>query len=198
MGHPPNHSGAAIASARIEAYETVDLVLTSDGIGADGRLDRRFAAEGDDISPPLSWTRVADAQSYVLIVEDPDAPRDIPPVHWMIWDIPIEVGAIPENLPKTALPGHGLGGAIQGDNSHGEPGWMGMAPPVGHGPHRYHFQLFAVGKMLNMPPHTTLEALVSALKGATVAKSVLVGTYEREAEPAQRGEPRRDEDRPDA
>jgi hypothetical protein len=45
--------------------------------------------------------------------------------------------------------------------------------------HHYHFQLFALSKSLSLPPSTTLEELVTALKGLAIAKGELVGTYER-------------------
>jgi Raf kinase inhibitor-like YbhB/YbcL family protein len=183
--HPhPDHSGAAIAFVRVEPYTDAPLVLTSAAIGADGRLDRTYAAEGDDLSPPLAWEGAPpETVSYALIVEDPDAPTDRPVVHWMMWDIPTRMQGLPAGVEKVDLPAAAVG-AVQGFNSHGRPGWMGMAPPEGHGPHRYHFQLFALGKMLDLPPDTTLEELVSALKGTTLAKAMTVGIYERGADRA--------------
>jgi Raf kinase inhibitor-like YbhB/YbcL family protein len=186
----PDHSGAAIASVRVEPYSEAALVLITDAIDANGRLDRRYAGEEDDISPPLSWEGApAETASFALLVEDPDAPTERPVVHWMMWDIPAGTSGLPEAVEKTALPA-AVPGAVQGLNSHGRPGWMGMAPPEGHGPHRYHFQLFALGKMLDMPPETTLDELVNALKGNTLALTVTVGTYERGADarsPARTG-----------
>ena len=174
--HPP-HSGKAIAGLRIEPYTHGGMVVTSPAVGEDGRLDPVHSAQGDDTSPALQWTGVLEAESYVLIVEDPDAPRPEPVIHWVVWDIPGKATELPANLGSATHP-EAMRDAIQGLNSHGGHGWMGMAPPPGEGVHRYHFQLFAVNKRLGLRPDTTLEHLVEALKGTTIAKGELVGLYE--------------------
>ena len=53
-----------------------------------------------------------------------------------------------------------------------------MAPPPAGGVHRYHFQLFAVDRCLGLRPDTSLEHLIEALKGSTLAKGELVGLFE--------------------
>jgi hypothetical protein len=52
-----------------------------------------------------------------------------------------------------------------------------MAPPPGHGPHRYYFQLFGLDRQLDLAPETPLEEFVNVLKGCTLAKGELVGRY---------------------
>ncbi|MBE7219293.1 MAG: YbhB/YbcL family Raf kinase inhibitor-like protein, partial [Caulobacteraceae bacterium] len=152
-------------------------VLTSDAVDVDGRLDPVHAQAGDDTSPPLAWTAVPDAQSYALVVEDPDAPREEPVLHWVMWDIPADVSALPAGVPHGAH-GTAVATAIQGRNSHGDFGYMGPKPPKGDGPHRYYFQLFALGKRLGLPADTSLPELTTALKGVTVACTQLVATFE--------------------
>ena len=181
----PTHSGKAIAILRVEPYEHGGVVVTSSAVDAEGRLDPVYSAAGDDTSPPLAWSGVLEAQSYVLIVEDPDAPREDPVVHWVMWDIPGAVTSLPANL-GTAVHPEALRDAVQGLNSHGGHGWMGMAPPQGGGVHRYHFQLFGVNKQLGLRPDTSLEHLVEALKGTTIAKGELVGLFETPDLPAGR------------
>ncbi len=173
----PEHSGAAITILKIEPYEHGDLPVTSTAVGADGWLDPVFSKAQDDLSPPLAWTAVLEAQSYALIVEDPDAPREQPFVHWLLWDIAGRLDSLAQGVAKTKHP-EGLDGAVQGRNSLGEFGWTGMAPPPGHGPHRYHFQLFALNRPLGLGPETPLAELVNALRGATIAKGELVGLFE--------------------
>ena len=173
----PAHSGKATALLRIEPYEHGDIVVASSAIDAQGWLDPVFSAAGDNTSPPLEWSGVLEAQSYVLIVQDPDAPRDEPVIHWVMWDIPGAATALPANLGSAVHP-DAMKEAVQGLNSHGGHGWMGMAPPQGHGVHHYHFQLFAVSKRLGLRPDTSLEHLVEALKGTTIAKGERVGLFE--------------------
>lgn len=173
----PAHSGAAITFLKIDPYQDGALILTSDAIDADGWLSDVHARSGDETSPPLAWSGPPGIVSYALVVEDPDAPRDEPFVHWLVWNIPGSLHGLPAGLDKTVEP-EGTGGATQGLNSGGKPGWFGMAPPAGHGSHNYHFQLFGLDRRLELAPDTPLAELVNVLKGATVAKGELVGRFE--------------------
>ena len=68
----------------------------------DGRLDPAHSQDGDNTSPPLSWTAVPDAETYAIVVEDPDAPHAEPVLHWAIWDIPGAVTALPAGVATGA------------------------------------------------------------------------------------------------
>ncbi len=42
-------------------------------------IPRRFTCDGEDLSPPLEWTGApAEARSFVLLCDDPDAPARAP------------------------------------------------------------------------------------------------------------------------
>ena len=158
------------------------FTLTSPAFGDGEPLDPSFTADEEDaVAPPLEWTAPpAGAQELVLIVEDPDAPREKPFVHWMIWDIHAEVTALPEGLPNAEFLATPQGG-IQGRNDMGGYGWFGPRPPAGHGMHRYYFQVFALDDFLAMGPDTPLADLLNALKGHTIAKGEMMATYEAPA-----------------
>lgn len=183
MAHPsaPDHSGEAIALEKVTPFGpdgARSVVLTTPSRALDGRLDDRHSAYHDNRSPPLIWTPVQGAVAYAIVVEDPDAPRERPFLHWLIWNIPGEATSLPEGLPGE--PSLGLiGGAAQGRNDAGSVGWFGPRPPPGHGLHRYHFQIFALAERLSFGPDTSLDVLVNALKGETLADGLLVATYER-------------------
>ena len=181
----PAHSGKAISGLRVEPYEHGGIVVTSTAVNADGWIDPVVSAGGDNTSPALEWSGVMAADSDVLIVEDPDAPRDEPMVHWVVWDIPGTATALPANLGDKAHP-EAMTGATQGLNGEGGHGWTGMAPPQAHGVHHYQFQLFALSKSLGFRPDSSLEQLVETLKGVTIAKGELVGLFENPALPAGR------------
>ena len=190
QSNPTAHAGSLLAIQRVEPYEHRGIALVSDALDADGKIDDRYSAYHDDEVPGLSWSAVLEAQSYVLIVEDPDAPIDRPFVHWLVWNIPGEATAIPQGLERAERP-QALKGAVQGLNTAGQVGWHGTMPPPGHGLHRYHFQLFALSSRLDhLSAKTTIDELVNALKGLTIASGELVGTYERlndVASPARTG-----------
>ena len=173
----PDHSGRALTILKVHPYQGETVVVTSDAVGVDGRLDPTYAQDGDGVSPPLAWTDVAEAQAWAVVVEDPDAPAVDPMLHWAIWDIEAGITALPPGIAKVARP-ETPQNAVQGRNGHGDPGWTGPKPPPGHGVHRYHFQVFALAKPLGMGADTTLTELVSALKGLVIASGELVATFE--------------------
>lgn len=175
--HAPEHSGGVIAILQVQPYEAVGVVVTSPAVDVDGRLDTACAQEGGDASPALAWSPVQDARAWAVIVQDPDAPQADPVTHWAIWDVEAGAVGLPADIEKTARPTTPQN-AVQGLNGHGGPGWMGPKPPPGHGKHRYHFQVFALGKPLGLPPETPLADLVDALKGNTVASGELIATFE--------------------
>jgi len=173
----PEHSGEAITILKVEPRLRTGVVVSAPAQEPDGRLADRHSAYHDNISPPLTWTDAPDVKAWALIVEDPDAPRDEPFVHWMIWNIPGEATALPEEIANAARPVTPQG-AVQGKNGMGGYGWFGPRPPAGHGLHHYYFQLFALDQKLEMGADTPLKELLNALKGHTIAQGELVATYE--------------------
>jgi Raf kinase inhibitor-like YbhB/YbcL family protein len=178
--HHPSSSSEPITIQRVQPLQAGRLRLASPAIGEDGRIHDVYSGYHDNISPVLEWTGMPDADTFAVIVEDPDAPQDKPALHWVIWNIPGTLDALPGALRQAPTLGE-LGGAVQGRNLRGEFGYMGPKPPPGDGPHRYHFQLFALDMRLNMPPNTPLEELVNVLKAHAIADAELVGTYEAPA-----------------
>lgn len=142
-------------------------------------IPKQFTGEGADISPPLKWEGApANTKSLALICDDPDAMSVAGKVwvHWVIWNIPATATGLPENVEKKEIV---LGGARQGMNSWPRLGYNGPMPPPGHGVHHYHFKLYALDTVLDLPPRATKSQLEAAMKGHILAETELVGTYER-------------------
>jgi len=59
---------------------------------------------------------------------------------------------------------------------------MGPMPPLGHGVHHYHFQLFALDLPLRFTETPTREQIVKSMEKHVIGMGELVGTYERKAE----------------
>jgi Raf kinase inhibitor-like YbhB/YbcL family protein len=179
--HRPEHSGETIITYRVDPILDTGIVVTCPVQEPGGRLPDRYSAYHDNISPPLEWTGVPDVKAWALVVEDPDAPREQPFVHWMLWNLHGELRGLPEGLgndPRLVTPQ----GAIQGRNDVGGYGWFGPRPPRGHGVHRYYFQVFALNDLIEMGPDTQLKELLNALKGHTLAKGEMMATYEAPTE----------------
>lgn len=176
--HPqPEHSGAAITALKVEPYQSGGVAMTSPAIDVDGWLSAEHSQAGDEISPALSWSGPLEVVTWALVVEDPDAPRKEPVLHWLVWNIPGAWTDLRAGLEKTAYP-EGGDGLVQGLNSHGRPGWLGMAPPEGHGPHRYYFQMFGLDRELDLPVDIPLAEFVNVLKSTAIARGELVGKFE--------------------
>ena len=146
---------------------------------ADGQpIPAKYSGEGQNASPPLSWSNPPPgAVSAGLIVDDPDAPRPQPWVHWVIYNLPPE-GSLPEGVPGAARLDNPAG-AIQGVNTGNKTGYQGPYPPKGHGVHHYHFKLYALDGRLDAKPGLTKDQLLKAMEGHILAQAELVGTYER-------------------
>jgi hypothetical protein len=174
--HQPEHSPEALSLARVAPREpAATLELLSEAVGPDGAFAERHTALGNNLSPPLKWTPVEGAGAYAIIVEDPDAPREKPFAHWMIWNIPGGLDWLPEGIPNNAHPVTPQG-AVQAKNDNGSFGYFGPQPPPGTGTHRYHFQIFALDGPLTLHADADLRALVDAMKGHVLADGELVGT----------------------
>jgi len=181
-------SGEMIAIQKVQPREPGRLTLVSEAIGEDGRIGDAYSAWHDNLSPPLMWTAMPEAESFALIVEDPDAPMDRPVVHWMAWNIPGDLKGLPGGI-KAGRRSDDIDGMVQGLNTRGQPGYMGPMPPRDDGPHHYHFQLFALDMRLDLKPSTPLDQLVQVLKAHTIAACDLVGLYEADADPVAPAEP---------
>lgn len=180
--HGERHSGETITIMRVDPVGPAEgFALMTTAQDVDGRLADVHSAYHENQSPPLRWDNVPEAVAYALIVEDPDAPRDQPFVHWLMWNIPAGVTELRAGIPDTIAVPDPVG-AVQGRNDAGTYGWYGPRPPVGHGVHHYYFQLFALTETLNFEPDTPLETIANALKGLTFAKASLVATYEAPTE----------------
>ena len=70
-------------------------------------------------------------------------------------------------------------GYRHGKNSKLSTGFTPAAPPPGHGPHHYHFQVFALDVALIDPPGIGRGSLVDRMKGHVLAWGEIVGVYER-------------------
>jgi Raf kinase inhibitor-like YbhB/YbcL family protein len=103
-------------------------------------IPRRFTCDGEDLSPPLEWTGApAEARSFVLLCDDPDAPAGTWH-HWAAYDIPGKHVGLAEGASRHA----DKEGFKQAINDFHRSGYGGPCPPRGHGPHHYHFQLLAL------------------------------------------------------
>ena len=161
---------------RVRAEENgMTLQLKSSAFANQSSIPSLYTCEGEDISPPLTWSGVPDrTKSLVLIVDDPDAPDPAAPkttwVHWVLYNIPPTSAGLPE------------GAALASDTRGGLNDWKrtaygGPCPPIGR--HRYFFKLYALDETLNFTKTPSKPLLERAMEGHILAQAELVGTYEK-------------------
>jgi Raf kinase inhibitor-like YbhB/YbcL family protein len=105
-----------------------------------------------------------------IIVDDPDASTTF--AHWVVFNLPTDLRAIPENQPESVS----IFGGVHGKNDFGMLGYRGQCPPSGPA-HTYRFTLFAVGISLDLFAASPREQVLAALEGHILEKSLLTGTY---------------------
>lgn len=144
--------------------------ISSDAFEYGKFIPSRYTCEGEDLSPGLVWENIPEGtESFVLIMDDPDAPSGTW-THWVLYDIPGKVNGFHE----------GATSGTKGLNSWRRPGYGGPCPPPGHGPHRYFFKVYALDTLtIDLAEEADAGAVKAAMNGHILAVAELMGKYER-------------------
>jgi hypothetical protein len=135
-------------------------------------MDKRYAGDGGNLSPPLEWTgSPRGTKEFALVCHDPDAPLPQGFTHWVVYGIPGSTTKLGEGQKPDAF--------APGVNGAGKHGYMGPYPPAGHGTHHYYFWVYALGEELKLKPGLDRAHLLDAISGHVLEQARLVGTYER-------------------
>lgn len=144
-----------------------NLTVKSPAFQPNSTIPKKYTCDGQDVNPAIIIEKTPrQAKSFVLIVDDPDAPKGIFD-HWIVWNIPPSTTMILEN----SVPG------IEGLNSARQVGFTGPCPPSGT--HRYFFKVFALDTELNLVTKSSKKDLEKAMLGHILAKGELIGLYSR-------------------
>jgi Raf kinase inhibitor-like YbhB/YbcL family protein len=149
------------------------FVLISPSFNNGGPIPARYTCDGENIPPTLAWGEPpAGTISYILIVEDPDAPNGTW-IHWIVYNL------APETRTVDALtrPGVRVNDMVVlfGKNSWGEQAYGGPCPPSGT--HHYVFQLYALDILLGPQDKDTKNDLAARMQGHILSIAELKGTY---------------------
>jgi hypothetical protein len=178
-------SGFAMASIVIAALlltgkdgAAMSLSLSSPAFKNGGEIPATYTCDGQNISPPLSWSGIPPGtKSLALIVDDPDAPDPAAPqrtwVHWVLYNLPPDSSGLKEGVTSRDLPP----GTREGINDWHHTGYGGPCPPIGR--HRYFHKLYAVDTVLPDLGKADKAKLEKAMQGHILDKAELIGTYQR-------------------
>lgn len=150
------------------------MTVQSPAFANGGEIPAKYGCRGEDISIPLLFRNVPEGtKSLALIMEDPDAPMGLF-VHWIVYNIPADLGGFPEGVPPTPTLDLGI---RQGVNDFRKIGYGGPCPP--DRPHRYFIRLFALDVPLPLEPGLSRTQLLEAMEGHVIAEAELMGIYAR-------------------
>jgi Raf kinase inhibitor-like YbhB/YbcL family protein len=153
-----------------QELNVADLRINSPAFAGHKRIPERHTGDGEDVSPALEWTGVPEGtRSFAVVVHDPDAPLVDGFTHWVAYGIPGDASGLPEGAQD---------GVVQGTNSMGNSGYMGPAPPPGHGPHHYYFWIYALDDDLQLEPGLDRRALLDRIEDHVIEQARVIGTYE--------------------
>lgn len=147
-----------------------NLSLTSSAFESGGNIPDKYTCLGENVNPPLNVSGVPqEAQSLVLIVDDPDAPAGTWD-HWLLFNVDPTVTKVEENsVPSSAL----LGTTSFGDRKYGGP-----CPPPGP-PHHYNFKLYALDAKLALNAGASKAEVEKAMADHILAQTQLTGLFRR-------------------
>lgn len=146
-----------------------DFRIVSPAFANGQSIPAKYTCDGENVSPPITISGVpGQAQSLVLIMDDPDAPAGTF-THWILMDMPLDA--------KEIVEGKVPDGTVAGTTSFGRPGYGGPCPKFGM--HRYFFTLTAVDRKFGFNNETSREKLEQAMQGHTVGQTYFYGRYNR-------------------
>ena len=141
-----------------------NLSVTSPAFKNKEKLPVKYTCDGKGVNPSLVVGDIpSEAETLVLIVEDPDAPSGRFD-HWIVWNIPTD-----EKIEESSVPG------LEGLNSSGKTNYSSPCPPSGT--HRYVFKVYALDAKIDLQAGSGRKELEEAIKNNIVAKGEMVGLY---------------------
>lgn len=148
--------------------------LTSDAFKHEGSIPPKHTCDGDNVNPHLAIEGAPeDAKSLVLIMDDPDVPKDLREDgmwdHWVVFNIPSSTTGIAENQEPEGIHGKGTGGNAA---------YYGPCPPDRE--HRYFFKVYALDTPLDLKEGASKKDVEQAMEGHIIDQAELMGRYERQ------------------
>jgi phosphatidylethanolamine-binding protein (PEBP) family uncharacterized protein len=133
-------------------------------------MPARYTCDGAGLSPPLQWTNLPSgtAEFFLLAIDLSGGKTDA--IQWAVGGLnPSLRGIAAGRLPP---------GAVVGRNGDGKAGWGGICGARGR-THHVAFLLYALSRKLGLKPGFNPAHLRGGLSGATLARGLTVGTYQR-------------------
>ena len=149
-----------------ESMNIQSIKVFSSTFGSNSTIPKKYTCGGANVNPPLEFQGIPEeAESLVLIMDDPDAPMKTF-THWIVWNI----GPVAK-IDEDSIPG------IEGINDLRKIGYGGPCPPSGT--HRYFFRIYALDKHLELKEGASRKELENEMIGHIIAEGELMGKFSK-------------------
>lgn len=182
--HDLFYKGPAFKSLAEPTFE-----VTSPDCGPTGaKVGVDYSQFGAGKVPQLTWPACApEVKEFLIVSEDPDAPLGHSNVHGIYCFVPagktsfgpkdLELAGDDQNGMKQLTSGYRVG------KNRRDVVYIAPRPPLGHGPHRYFFQIVALNEALNpekLSAVPTKEELSRLVTGKVSGWGLWQATFEQE------------------
>lgn len=144
--------------------------ITSPAFEDGEHIPEKYGYTTENVNPPLEIEDVPeDAESLVLVMDDPDAMEPAGKIweHWTVWNI----------LPTTTIPEDwNPEEAVEGTTDFRDTGYGGPNPP--DGTHTYRFQLYAIDTALDLDKEDGKEEVTEAIEDHILDEALLEGKFD--------------------
>ena len=152
-----------------------DLSLSATDFGDGEQMPDYVGYVNENENPELEIENVPNGtESLVLVFDDPDAQPVVGFTfdHWLVWDIPPDIGTIPRGWTPSSDKG------TVGYNDFVDTTYDGPSPP--DETHTYRFKLVALDSTLGLPPEArkAVVDMTIAMEAEVLGSTQLTGTYD--------------------
>jgi len=147
------------------------IVLESTAFSDGGTIPAAHTCDGINVSPPLSW-QGGFGHSYVIVLKDLSNSL----VHWVLWDIPADQSAAPEDVAKVFEPPVPAGSKQPLSYNNTTRGYLGPCPGTTH---NYEFAIYSldVGSLPGVSAASSRAQVIAAMDGHVLVTATLTATY---------------------
>ncbi|EKN68622.1 YbhB/YbcL family Raf kinase inhibitor-like protein [Schinkia azotoformans] len=160
------------------SYDPLTPIEITTAFENEGNIDEKYSMDGGNVSLPVEWTKVEDAQSYIILLTDLDTDHF---VHWIVKDIPKNINSIGEGVSRTdEMVGVELKNSYPPFYAPNDKGYGGPQPNIKH---EYLLEVFALNVEKfdlaeDASPEDSLDAIGAAMhEGKVIGYGEISGTF---------------------
>lgn len=184
----PSHPSFGFTPDELRRLMPEDGPYLKSSIMDEGKIPARYTCDGANVSPPFWIKNLPDETKSLVLICDTLTSSRRKFVQWIVYNIPPDIGKIPEGIEKSLFPNinkkSGKMKITQGINDFGEFGYDGPCLKFGTA-QTYFFRVYALDKILGLSKYeerggNNYDVLSKAMEGHILAKVGLTGRYWKE------------------